>query len=424
MIGGWMAEAAATWMECTLGICFMEKEVCRPEERKNAALLAIPLMAFTLWMNRIQMVSVVPSAGYFVYVGAVSVFLYGMRWRDAFCRAYLYLILVMVCDYFTMALLGTFFRDASYMEQVVTAGTGVRLGYLFLDKGTLWACICLLKRYERVLFSDRRAKTVVLFSFMGAVLVYGTYHFNSMQALLGWSFYILIWGSVAVCFFYYKKWEDAELYRTVTEEKVQSYARYYEELCVKQEEKEQTLHDINYHLLHLARLLKEEKKEEGIQYLGRLCGDFDSHSRLVFTGNRALDFIISLKKYEAERQGIRVTVDADTIGSRMAVRAADINVILGNLLDNAIESNLWLESGEKWLTIRVNRVNQMLFITIQNPFCQMPVLEEGIPLSGKRESGERGIGLKSVQNYVEKYEGVFDIKFQKGVCSAEAMLFL
>ncbi len=240
---------------------------------------------------------------------------------------------------------------------------------------------------------------------------------------MGWSIYVLICVAVAILLIFYRRWKDAETAKEELQEKVRSYMQYYEEICQKQKENERTVHDVNYHLLNLRNLFEKEEYQNCQTYLEKLLGTFQKCSVKTFTGNQAIDFIVNYKMDEAEKNGIKVIIDMDAIDGADSLEQSDINIIFGNLLDNAMEACSHLEKDKRWIEIKLNRVMKMLFITIRNPYQTQPKRVRGVLVSGKKESGIHGIGLSSVEHCVKKYDGIFELKFDDSVCSAEAMIF-
>ena len=85
----------------------------------------------------------------------------------------------------------------------------------------------------------------------------------------------------------------------------------------------------------------------------------------------------------------------------------DLCAILGNLLDNALEAAGQVsETDQRFIRLTIRRIHQMLVIKVENSFSTIPIQEDGVFQTTKRESGLHGWGLKSAQTAAEKYDGM------------------
>ena len=100
----------------------------------------------------------------------------------------------------------------------------------------------------------------------------------------------------------------------------------------------------------------------------------------------------------------------------------DINVILGNLLENAIEAAAKTE--EKFLEVKVRMKQGILRIEVENSFDgELRQSKQGL-LSTKDESSHHGIGLKNVRKMVEKYDGSMEVHAEENRFRVSLLLYL
>ena len=93
----------------------------------------------------------------------------------------------------------------------------------------------------------------------------------------------------------------------------------------------------------------------------------------------------------------------------MLYESTDLSIILGNLLDNAIEATEKLEV-EKDIFVSLMYRKEKLLIKVRNPYTgDLKKDRAGNYISEKKDRENHGIGLKSVRKVVEKYEGVMEI---------------
>ena len=72
-------------------------------------------------------------------------------------------------------------------------------------------------------------------------------------------------------------------------------------------------------------------------YIEELDKKLTAVDTLLKTGNVSLDAILSAKIAQAKAEGIAVTVKAN-IPDKLTISDVELSIIIGNLLDNAIEA--------------------------------------------------------------------------------------
>lgn len=133
------------------------------------------------------------------------------------------------------------------------------------------------------------------------------------------------------------------------------------------------------------------------------------------SGNEALDIVLAEKGLVCERQGIRLECIADG-GSLDFMAPADVYSLVGNAIDNAIESVLKVtDPGARFINISIRNSRRMLIVNIENPYEGELRFEDGLPLTTKADKDFHGFGMKSIQKVVEKYNGFLSITSEDGV---------
>lgn len=104
-------------------------------------------------------------------------------------------------------------------------------------------------------------------------------------------------------------------------------------------------HDYHDHLQALKAYLDNQNTQAARAYLDELEDKLDEVDPLVHSGNAMLDAIVNAKLTLAERLHIPVN-EKVIVGSTPLIKDVDLVVILGNLLDNAIEAISEQPAGE------------------------------------------------------------------------------
>ena len=180
-------------------------------------------------------------------------------------------------------------------------------------------------------------------------------------------------------------------------------------------------HDIKNHLLHLSMELQQEHCEAALDYLKDMEGELENPVEYVRCGNREIDSLLNYKLEKAKQVLAEVEYHV-SIPVELMPKSFDINVILGNLLDNAIEAAQGSE--RKWMKLAMRSEKGVLLIHIANS-CAKPPRKTGKRfLSTKEEMGEHGIGLQNVRRMVERQNGNVEIEYADGVFNSEVMLYM
>lgn len=160
-------------------------------------------------------------------------------------------------------------------------------------------------------------------------------------------------------------------------------------------------HDLKHHLVVIRSEMDPEKRG---QQLDALEESLDQFGAAFDTGNPVLDTVLTSKARYCRSRGINFTCVAD--GSALGfVDVMDLASILGNALDNAIESVSRLSDPECRI-IRVAVFNQAGFVVFkfENYFDGELRYEEGV-IATRKVGGTHGLGLKSIQQAAGKYDG-------------------
>lgn len=161
-------------------------------------------------------------------------------------------------------------------------------------------------------------------------------------------------------------------------------------------------HDLK-HQIGVIRL--EASAEKRSEYLNQLEFGMEGIGPMQKTGNDVLDTILFSKQLYCAKHQITMTVVAD--GAQLEfMDVMDICSIMGNALDNAIESVLKLPDKERRLIrIAIYTQNNFLMIRVENYFESDLQLEDGEFKTTKQNKGHHGFGLKSIRYTAEKYGG-------------------
>jgi Signal transduction histidine kinase regulating citrate/malate metabolism len=168
----------------------------------------------------------------------------------------------------------------------------------------------------------------------------------------------------------------------------------------------QKCHDLKHQISALRLMSQEDKKND---FLKEIENSVDIYNSIINTQNEALDVILTEKSLYCQTNSIHINCVAD--GSQMDyISPVDLYTILGNALDNAIESVIKIKNKDKrFIDVIIHVKQRFLVINIINPFEDNLKFENGLPLSTKPNNGYHGYGLKSIRHTISKYDGYMTI---------------
>lgn len=144
----------------------------------------------------------------------------------------------------------------------------------------------------------------------------------------------------------------------------------------------------------------------------------------VSSGNLEIDSVMNYMIRRA-REELR-TVNVNVRLPNSLGHSFDINVILGNLLENGIEAARQTESRR--LDINVEAQQGFLRIQIENSYDGRTAVSRGNGhqrlLTTKRGGGLHGIGLESVRKVVEKYDGIMEVCPEEDIFRVLLILYM
>jgi len=181
-------------------------------------------------------------------------------------------------------------------------------------------------------------------------------------------------------------------------------------------------HDLKNHLFELDTLIQTQKEKEAHLYIEKLMQNSYADQEYSHSGNLMVDSILNYKAQEAERKGISIDLDVQ-VPMEFSIENFDLVVILGNLLDNAIQAVSELPKGGH-ITVKIKITKGKLSICVENPFSGSLMYSQGVILTSKEDRENHGIGLYNVKNIVKKYDGDFKTSHTADHFIAEVWLYL
>ena len=170
-------------------------------------------------------------------------------------------------------------------------------------------------------------------------------------------------------------------------------------------------HDLKYQIEALKNINNDSNHNEIIDDLYNKIDNFDSK---IESGNPTLDAILSEKNRLCKNSNIEFMVIAN--GDALSfMNITDLYVLFGNALDNAIEALKKVEENKRFLSLYIDKKDNITSIKIENYYEGSLTLKNGLPITSKNDANYHGFGVRSIQQIVEKYSGNFKLSIENNV---------
>lgn len=174
---------------------------------------------------------------------------------------------------------------------------------------------------------------------------------------------------------------------------------YYRQLQQKQAQTRALWHDLSKYL----RAAKAETAPS--EALEKLQEMLDDATAIIDVCNPVVNVILNEYAQTAKGLGIELRLKVQ-IPETVFVSAADLYVIIGNTMDNAIEACRSLPQPQRLIDLTLRTHGDMLFYRLANPYDPR--------YTGRQQDPLRGYGLDNVHRCVDAYDGQLLTQKDKG----------
>ena len=171
-------------------------------------------------------------------------------------------------------------------------------------------------------------------------------------------------------------------------------------------------HDFRANLSTLSELLESERVDDAKEFLSELNVRQSERILLVNSHNAAIDAVLNQKGYIGKKQGIDMRFRVNDL-SALRLPRVDVTIVLGNLIDNAMEACAGLSDPNRWVSIQILYSENMLSILIINPSNIVQINDGHIPTT-KQDPLLHGFGIGNVKDILEKYHAEYLFTYDDG----------
>ena len=200
---------------------------------------------------------------------------------------------------------------------------------------------------------------------------------------------------------------------------LQMEGKRYNELKNYMNETRTLRHDFRQHIAVLSEFARAGNLNGILEYTDQLNENARA-KYILYCANSAVDAAASHYDRIAKENNIKIEWRLE-LPSVLNIKESDYCAMLGNLIENSLNAVKNLKDDKKNIKVISSMLSEvMLGISIDNPFEGDLIFKNGLPVS-KREG--HGLGLISISNIVNRYNGSLRIKTENKIFSVDILLY-
>lgn len=398
-------------LRLTLGLCLVAKLMDFSLKRKAFLLSALGNCLITVFQTAAVPTIWILTAEIMV-VSAIAWYSHRKQLRLCLFLVFFYETGIALWDFLLSAGLGILFHSERFINPNVPE---FLIGIWLVRLMILGIAIILGKQQPKPTGAMRPASMIVILGLFGTVTL-------SQQTILPinndqvdkWIILSLIL-TFAILFYRVNRQREMELeIAKLKQEQAELLERDYQTLRHTYADNAKFYHDLHNHIEAIYQCLTQGDLQDAVQYCQELRTPVREITQTVWTGDKALDYLISSKMALAGQEHIQTKVNIE-YPHNTNIRNADLTTILGNLLDNALEAAKTAPVHLRFINLTIRRINAMLIIKAENGYGKAPAQKNGNLLTSKINKAFHGWGLKSVRTAAESYDGTIHTEYADGV---------
>lgn len=179
---------------------------------------------------------------------------------------------------------------------------------------------------------------------------------------------------------------------------------------IAQEKMMEEFHAERHNLVNKLIVLKSNIEKEGdkkniTKSIEKIINNCYSSEIISNSGNSTIDALINFKYAVAKEYGIVFQLKI-FVPAELPIEQCDIGIVLGNVIDNAIDATKNCVNADRVLQISMGVKKEAWVVVIKNPYeHELKRDKSGCLMSTKEDNKRHGFGLNSIKKIVDKYQG-------------------
>ncbi|MGI6007530.1 MAG: sensor histidine kinase [Ruminococcus sp.] len=195
-----------------------------------------------------------------------------------------------------------------------------------------------------------------------------------------------------------------------------SYQHQYKWMNERSEKEKKNRHNLRHHLRTMDLLAREGQTEKLQEYIGNYLSEIKEIELQKISGNPVLNEVMSYYVVQAQEKKVNLTYHIE-IKENLILNLADMTVLLGNALENALNACERYREGTPDIQVMIRQLKKSLLIKIEN----------SIPSGEYRAKGpeaKKGYGMDSIDLIARKYQGAMEARREKDRFILRVILYI
>lgn len=205
------------------------------------------------------------------------------------------------------------------------------------------------------------------------------------------------------------------------------------ELCNQQAEERESLcleirrirHDLKSHLSGLLGMIRAGQIRETEKYILQMldAGIGDQSKEVSHSGNIVIDSLINHAYTLAQKSNIHFNINI-LIPASLPFESGHLAIILGNLMENALDACREIKNGEKFIYLDISYTKEVFQLIIRNNYKAKRKKDNvGHYFTTKSNTIYHGLGLSSINHAIENYQGQMEITDNNNVFQVIVVMY-
>lgn len=388
-----------------LGLYFAITVLRLSGDRRKTAVLSVCLTVFVTVLSCLSIRQFYIIGMEIILMMPIARHLFKTEPRMFLFLVFFYEIAVALWEFIVSACLGVLFRSEGFLDTKLPRHTVAVWIVRLIMLGITFLAVKVREKRSRIVSVVAIAGLfgVIFISVQDVITI-------SDEQLTTWMIFSML-ILLAVLFFYLnRQYEMEKKIAYLEKERNVLLMRDHQSLKNTYAANAKLFHDFHNHIEAIYRYLTKDMAAEAVRYLEELRTPPEAAAHSVWVGDEAVDYLINSKIALADAGQIQVNCNIE-YPRHTNIRNADLVVILGNLLDNALEAVEGAEGSLCFINLTIRRINEMLIIKLENGCKAAPVIAEGELKTTKPDAALHGWGLQSIRTAAERYDGTVETEY-------------
>ncbi len=186
-------------------------------------------------------------------------------------------------------------------------------------------------------------------------------------------------------------------------------AEKYRQISASYRTSQSIIHDIKKHFLYIQNSIKLNELDGLSHYMSDSINELENAYSIINTGNLVIDSLVSNYMAIASHENIKFDTDINIVKENIEISDYDLCIILGNLLDNALNACRKLAPhAEKKIIIHMATFEHHFLIDITNTYSKANA-------NDSKDNLLHGYGTVNVEKTTNKNLGTY-VVYEEGDC--------